>query len=90
MALSHGMDVSQVQSSAGKIKQFASELGEIQQAANNQVNTMHENWKGPDSDNYANEWQSQSKAFSNAISMLNHMAQKADQEAQQQVSTSAT
>ena len=82
-----GMDTEAVKALANQMSQSAEQIQQLCQQMTNMLNNT--DWRGPDHDQFVNNWQSQHVAqLNNVVTGLNDAAQRATQNANEQESTS--
>jgi uncharacterized protein YukE len=88
MAVEQGMNRPVVIEVAGQLTQDHGTLTDIQHNADQSVRTLGENWFGADAQQYASDWQQHSRTLTDAATMIQQMSKLANDQAQQQESTS--
>lgn len=88
MAVEQGMNRPVVIEVSGQLQQDSAKLQDIQQNADQAVRTLGDNWFGADAQHYASEWGQNSRTLAEAADMIQQMSKLANQQAEQQASTS--
>ena len=88
MAVEQGMNRPVVIEVSGQLNQDHQTLTDIQQNADQSVRTLGDNWFGSDATQYVHEWGQASKTLAQAADMIQQLSKAANDQAQQQESTS--
>ncbi len=88
MAVEQGMNVPVVVEVVGQLNQDHGTLTDIQHNADQAVKQLESNWFGADAQQYAQQWGQQSKVIQQAADMIQQMSKVANDQANQQRSTS--
>lgn len=88
MAVEQGMNRPVVIEVSGQLQQDSQQLQDIQQNADQSVRTLGDNWFGSDAQQYVSDWGQQSRVLQQAAELIAQMSKLAQQQAEQQQSTS--
>lgn len=89
MAVTQGMNVQAVLEIAGHLDTDREKVADLVHRTQLSVNTLAENWHGPDSSQFLADWHSHSKQLSSAADAIAHMSKSAKSQAHDQKAASA-
>lgn len=84
----HGMNRPVVIEVSGQLQQDHQTLTDIQQNADQSVQTLGDNWFGADAQQYVADWGTHGRVIQQAAEMIAQMSKTANEQASQQESTS--
>ena len=87
-AVEQGMNRPVVIEVSGQLQQDSQQLQDIQQNADQAVRTLGDNWFGSDAQQYVSDWGQHSRVLHQAAELIQQMGKMANQQAEQQQSTS--
>jgi WXG100 family type VII secretion target len=89
MAITHGMNVANVEQIGSDLKMQSAEIGKIVSKVNSIMTRVAEDWKGNDAVQFSGEWNDKHRtALTNLQTQLNDLGQKASTNAKEQAATS--